>query len=106
MAEWVEVLRRECERSSQRQVAARLGYRSNGVVSQLLRGTFRGSRRDAESRVKRELMCVTVSCPVLGEISVERCRNEKCRPFAATNEQRVALWRACRNGCAHAGGRE
>jgi hypothetical protein len=36
---------------------------------------------------------------VLGEISAKTCIDWQAKPFAATNEQRVMLYRACRSGC-------
>jgi len=45
--------------------------------------------------VRGTLMNQTVSCPVLGEITRRRCIDEQGRRFAATNELRIELRRAC-----------
>ena len=98
MTDWIASLRSECERTTQTAVARRLGC-SPSTVNQLLKGTYKGDLVRFETIVRGELMRETVSCPVLFEITKRRCLDEQSRPFAATNPQRVATWRACRSGC-------
>jgi transcriptional regulator with XRE-family HTH domain len=97
-SDWLDVLRAECERGSQSQVARRLGV-SVTMVSLVLKGTYNGNLRRIEVLVRGTLMGDELECPVLGRISVRRCLDEQARPFAVTNPQRVEVWRACRNGC-------
>jgi len=99
-ADWIKILRDECERTSQTKVAARLGV-SDSSVNQLLKGSYKASTKRLEARVRGELMKETVTCPVLGEISSKRCQDHQARPFATTNPTRVALYMACRKGCKH-----
>jgi transcriptional regulator with XRE-family HTH domain len=96
--DWLETLRQECEASSQVKIARRLGV-STAMINQVLKGVYKGNASRLEALVRGELMLENVACPVLGEISKRRCLDEQARPFGATNPQRVALYKACRNGC-------
>ena len=94
--DWVWALADECDRSSQRLTAEKIGY-TCGTVNQVLRGRRRSeSLGNVEDAVRRNIMNAHVECPVLGEISLNRCLEAQARPFAATNPQRVQLWKACR----------
>lgn len=97
---WLDVLRRACEKNSQAAVARRLGL-SPATVNQVLKGSYKGSLRAVEERVRGALMGLTVDCPILGDIRRNVCLDWQAKPFAATNEQRVMLYRACRSGCPH-----
>ena len=98
--DWVEALAAECARSSQRVIAFRIRY-SPAVVSQVLKGTYKGDLSRVEEAVRGALMNKTVGCPVLGNLAADRCLEIQAQPFAATNAQRVKLYRACREGCTH-----
>lgn len=98
MSEWLNVLARVCAESSQNRVAQRLGV-SASMISQALRGRYPGDLRALQQRVEGEFMGTVVQCPVLGEISARQCLDCQAMPFAATNAQRVRLYRACRSGC-------
>lgn len=98
--DWIAVLRKEAERTSQAQVAKRLRL-SQGVVNQVLNGKYPAKTDNVESRVRGEFMRQTVDCPVLEEISTRACLDNQRRPWAATNPQRVQLYLACRK-CEHA----
>lgn len=99
MSAWVEALRAECARvKSQHKVGQRLGV-SASLINQVINGNYKADTRSIEARVRGELMNETVQCPVMGECSKRRCVDVQAQPFAATNPQRVALWRACRSGC-------
>ncbi len=98
MSDWLEVLDQACQKSSQNRVAKRLGV-SAAMISQTLKGKYPGDTRKLRIRVEGELMGAAVQCPVLGEISARQCLDCQAQPFAATNAQRVRLYRACRSGC-------
>ena len=102
---WLAILRCECESTSQARVAKRLGV-SQATISQVLKGTYGANTTHVEARVRGSFMGETLVCPVLGEISKLRCQEEQRRPFAATTPQRVAVFRACRSGCANQGGQQ
>ncbi|MFO1417285.1 MAG: hypothetical protein U1E83_01310 [Methylotetracoccus sp.] len=97
---WLGALRLACEKSSQATVARRLGV-SPATVSQVLKGTYRADLGGIEKRVRGALLGETVECPILGSIRTNICLDWQAKPFAATNELRVMLYRACRDGCPH-----
>lgn len=102
--DWMEVLRTRCAQTSQARVAAEIGM-SATTVSQVLAGKYGADLNRVRERVEGALMRRTVECPVLGELPRNQCLDHQGRPFAATNPQRVMLWRACR-GCPHREQRE
>lgn len=79
----------------QAETARRLGY-SASALNQVLHGTYKGGVDAFLLRVEEVFGSTVVICPVLGEITLGRCADEKRRPFAATNPLRVRLWKACR----------
>lgn len=98
MSDWLDALRKECLRTSQNKTAARLGV-SSAMVSQALKGVYKGNIDTLKGRVMGELLGQTVDCPVLGKISRMKCLKSRELPFAATNPQRVRLFKACRDDC-------
>lgn len=99
--DWLEILRREVEASSQSAVARRLGV-STAMVSQALRGLYKASTTRLEALVIGTFgEDITVDCPVCGEIPLRRCAQEQRRKFSVHSPQRVALSVACRT-CPHA----
>jgi len=105
---WLARLRHEVARTSQRRVASALrgdnGYPSETLLSQVLSGKYPGQTGRLQRLVEGYYLGATVDCPVLGSLSRAACEHHQVRPFAATNPQRVDLFRACRGGCPHAHG--
>ena len=99
-ADWVAVLRKQCENRSQIAVAKELGY-SPAVVNQVLKGSYKGNLTTVEMTVKGRFMNNVVECPVVGEIATHICLNHQKQPFASINPLRVQLYKACRAGCPH-----
>lgn len=97
--DWIVVLAEEASRTSATAVAKRIGY-SASAVSSLISGKYPGDIGKIEAKVRGALMGATVECPVLGELTRDRCLGEQDRPFTA-NALRSRLYRACRNGCPH-----
>lgn len=93
--DWVLTLADACDKTSQGQVAKRLGI-SAAVVNQVLGCSYRGRSDRVEQRVRGELMRKTVVCPVLGEISVRDCLDHQTRRYCPTNRVRVQLFKACK----------
>lgn len=100
MSDWIDALRTACGASTQAKVARQIGY-SGAAVSQVLSGKYTGNLAAVEQAVRGALMDVSVVCPILGSIAANVCSNQQKQVFAATNPQRVALFRACRGGCPH-----
>jgi len=99
--EWIIELAFQCDRTSQAVVSRRLGY-SASTINQVLRKTYRGKIDRVREKVAGAFLGVTVDCPVIGELTLDQCLDHQSRPFAATNPQRVMLYRACRAGCSYA----
>lgn len=98
--EWVEAMASACDVTSQRKVAALLDY-SAGAVNAVINHKWPASTDAIEQAVRDKLMATTVICPVQGEIGLDVCLANQALPFAATNNMRVRLFRACRDGCHH-----
>jgi transcriptional regulator with XRE-family HTH domain len=96
--DWIRALERACRESTQARIAKRLGV-SPATVSQILKGSYNADSRNIETRVRGELMHETVLCPVLDEISAKVCLDWQAKPFGITNELRVMMYSACRDGC-------
>lgn len=92
----MKLLREKVAELGQAQVARDLGY-SASAISQVLHGKYQGSLDNLLERVAEVYGSDVVSCPVLGDIPLGRCSEERRKPFAATNAQRVRQWRACQN---------
>jgi hypothetical protein len=92
--DWVDALAAACDATSGRAVAARLGV-SPAAVSRVLGASY-GATDAMERRVREVLMTAVVSCPVVGEIAVEACREHQARPWTPVNPLCVRLYRECR----------
>lgn len=97
---WLEVLNQQCALKSQKKVGEEIGY-SSAVVNQILQGKYRGDIAAVEQAVRGAYLGETVFCPVLGEISINLCKQHQRAIYAATNPTRIKLFRACRAGCAN-----
>ena len=75
------------------------GY-SAAAVCQLLGGTYKAKDvSPIAAAIRSTLLKATVTCPALGEIPLGACLDWQAKPFAATNQQRREMYRACRSGC-------
>lgn len=95
---WVEALARACDESSQSKVARRIGY-SAATLSYVLNARYSGDLGAVEQAVKGALMAETVACPLVGSLAADTCLNHQKAPWAPHNPQRIAFYRACRDGC-------
>lgn len=95
----MELLNQKISESSQAAVARLLGI-SDSALSQVRSGTYRGAPTAILQRVREVFGSESVDCPVLGSISLGRCAEKRKLPFAATNPQRIALYKACQH-CQH-----
>lgn len=97
---WILALAVECDRTSQKAAARRLGY-SPATVSLVLANTYGGDLTKVEQAVRGAFMAATVACPVVGDLAADTCLNHQKAPWAPHNPQRIAFFRACRGGCAN-----
>lgn len=99
--EWVLLLAEQCDRSTQKKVAEQIGY-CGAVVNQVLKRRYGGDLAAVEKSVRGAFLNATVSCPVLGDLPLNRCLQHQRQRFSAVNAMRVRLYRACHGGCPHA----
>lgn len=78
--DWLQVLRKAVDGTSQVAIGKRLGV-SHSAISQVLAGKYMASTARIEARVRGELMRETVQCPVLGTLSRRVCLEEQSRPY-------------------------
>lgn len=97
---WVLVLAEQCDRASQKKAADAIGY-SSAVVNQVLKKSYTGDLTAVEKAVRGAFLNATVECPILGDLALHHCLQYQRAKFSATNQLRVRLYRACRNGCPH-----
>lgn len=90
----IVALAEACGKRTARAVAAALGY-SPAVISHVLANKYPGDVALVFAKIRGALMGHTVSCPVLGEIGIDRCLAEQGKPFGTANPTRVRLHRAC-----------
>lgn len=95
MTDAMALLQKAVESDGQAAVARQLGY-SPSAVNQALKGTYGGSLDNLLQRVAETFGHETVHCPVMGEIPLRRCAEERRKPFSVTSPQRVKLYVACR----------
>jgi len=93
---WLNILKVACENASQAAVSQRLGV-STAMISQVLKGVYKGNMERIKRLVEGELMKMSVDCPVIGgEIPRQRCMEHQQAPFRPTSPMRVALHRGCK----------
>lgn len=91
----MDLLRAKVAELGQAEVARRIG-KSDSAICQVLAGNYKGNPDNILALVEEQFGSATVNCPVLGEIPLKRCAENRRRPFAATNPTRVRLYRACK----------
>lgn len=98
--DWLVALRDACVASTQAAVARRLGV-SPAMVSQALKGVYKGDLDRLQTLVEGALMARVVECPAFGEMPKNQCLEHQSRPrqFAFVNPLYSRLYRACRSGC-------
>jgi transcriptional regulator with XRE-family HTH domain len=94
MTDNMALLRKAVACHGQAKVARQIGY-SPSAVSQALKGSYGSSLDRLLMRVAEVYGNGTVQCPVMGEIPLKRCAEERRKPFGVSSPQRVQLFRAC-----------
>lgn len=96
--ESMALLRQKVDEIGQAALARRVGY-SPSAINQAVKGTYGGSLDNLLQRVEETFGSATVMCPVMGEISIQRCADERRKAFGATSPQRARLYLACKSCC-------
>lgn len=97
-AAWLIALAEAADARGTKPVAESIGY-SPSLISAVVNGSYNGQLKHVEKAVREALMRGVVGCPVLGEITGEKCASYQRRKLAATNPQAIRLFKACRSGC-------
>lgn len=100
----MQLLREKCAELGQAKVARLLGI-SAPAISQIISGKYGASPDAILTRVVEVFGGLSVDCPVLGDIPLARCADERRNEFPATNHQDVELRRACPD-CRYNGGNQ
>lgn len=101
LPDWVLLLAEQADASGQKAVALAIGY-STTVVNQVLKNQYSGDLASVEGATRGAFQNLHVECPVLGPLPRQTCLTHQRTPFAATNPDRVRLWKACNGGqCPH-----
>lgn len=101
--EWLRILRARCAKTSQTRVAEELrqrgGFPSPTVINQVLQDKYPSDKGRERLRdlVRGRYMGVTVNCPVLAEIGLDKCAWWQVQPRLAINPLRTQMYRACRD---------
>ena len=99
--DWHKELCRVAEKLSRGKLAKRLDC-SAALVSQVVNGKYAAHRVETfREKFAGAFLGVCVQCPVVGELSRNRCIEFQQRAFCATNPTRVQLYHGCRSGCEH-----
>ena len=89
-----ELLQSMVEKLGLQEVADKIGY-NKSAVCHVVKGSYKGKPDRIIAAVEAAYSQRPVECPILGEIALSRCVEERSRPFAATNSIRVMLARTC-----------
>jgi len=89
-----ELLQQMVEKLGLQEVAQTIGYNKTAVCH-VLKGNYRGKPDRILKAVEEKFSQQPVECPVLGQIPLSKCVEERNRPFAAVNPIRVRLARTC-----------
>ena len=91
---WIEQLRAECEKTSQAVVAKQMGYAAS-VISQVLKGTYRGNPAQVRLAFTEHYGGLSVQCPVMGEMPTQSCRRFRTELHIRTSNMRAQFAQAC-----------
>ena len=100
--ELMKLLENAVKEHGQAEVSRRIGY-SSSTVSQVRNGKYLGGSASVLRRIEEVFGSSTVNCPVLGEIPLSRCANERRRVPRYTNPLARQLSRICPNCKAYGG---
>ena len=94
LPDWVIVLAKQSDNTSQATVAIRVRI-SSAAVSQAINRKYAGDYGAVEAKVRGALMGHTVPCPVQGEIALDVCMRNQGHGLTTSSPQRQRLGRTC-----------
>ncbi len=92
----LSLLKKACSETSQVAVARKIGY-SPAVVNLVLKGTYKGDLNKVYRTISVHLSRSNVSCPILGDITTDKCTKQQRLPFSSSNSHRSRMFKACLN---------
>ena len=99
----LSLLRAKCAelKGGQAEVARRLGC-SSSAINMVLKEKYPNPDAILQ-KVEEQFGQSSVNCPVMGDIPLKKCAENRNRPLIATNPLQVKIWRACKE-CEHGNG--
>jgi len=94
-AELLPLFKAKVDELGQVGVARRIG-RSTSTVCQLYNGTYPSDPAGVLRKFEEEFCSTTINCPVMGQITLKRCSEERATPFSASSPRRVKMSQACK----------
>jgi len=99
LPDWISILARAASGEGLTATGKRVGY-SASTLSYVLSNRYGGDLGRVETAVRGALMRETVVCPVVGEITLDRCLAEQKRKDIGGSAIRTRLYHKCRGiGC-------
>lgn len=93
--EQLKLFRDKCNELGQSEVARRLN-KSSSAVCQLFHDNYKADPGAILQAVEVTFGMSTVICPVMGEISLKRCDDERKIPLSAASPRRIRMHNACK----------
>lgn len=92
---WIRMLANACDRTSQRQVAERIG-KSHPYINRIVRNAYPGDLREAETLVRAAFGGEDVPCPAIGDlIPLSGCVRNRRRTAPPVNHLHQLWARNC-----------
>lgn len=89
-----KLLQQMVEKLGLQEVSKQIGY-TKGAVCHVLKGSYKGNPGRILKATEEKFSQQTVECPVMGEIPLSRCVENRNLPFSSANPIRVILARMC-----------
>ena len=106
LPDWIIALVHACDQpgSSQNRIAKRIGY-EGGVVSSVIRNSYKASTDQIEERVRAILMPTEIQCPAQGQIDTAACMKWRghAKALTSASPSRVSMFVACNKCPRHIG---
>jgi hypothetical protein len=93
--ELLPLFKAKVDEIGQAEVSRRIG-KSSSAICQLYHGTYPADPAGLLRRFEEEFCGTTVVCPVMGEITLKRCSDERTTPFSASSPRRIRMHQACK----------
>lgn len=93
--EQMKLFRDKCDELGQSEVARRIN-KSPSAICQLYHDTYKADSSAILQAIDETFGTSTVACPVMGEIPLKRCAEERKTPYSAASPRRIRMHKACK----------